>query len=134
MQDPTEQHQRKILNFGHTLGHAIESYFLDSEEDLTVLHGEAIAAGMILESFLSHKVTSLGLSDLDDIKATFMERYKKLQFSEKAITGILDLLQYDKKNSHGNINFVLLKNIGKPVIDCRVPGEFFKGAFAYYME
>ncbi len=134
LQDPTEQHQRKILNFGHTLGHAIESYFLDSEEDPAILHGEAIAAGMILESFLSHKVTSLGLSALDEIKTTFMERYKKLQFSEKSITGILDLLRYDKKNSYGNINFVLLKNIGEPVIDCRVPGELFKDAFSYYKE
>ena len=55
MQDPTEKGIRKALNFGHTLGHAIESYFLESEDkDETLLHGEAIAAGMILESFISH--------------------------------------------------------------------------------
>lgn len=134
LQDPTEQHQRKILNFGHTLGHAIESYFLDSEEDLTVLHGEAIAAGMILESFLSHRITGLDRSDLDDIKSTFMERYKKLPFSDKAITAILKLLRFDKKNTHGNINFVLLKSIGEPVIDCQVPEELYTAAFSYYME
>ena len=53
MQDPTEQGIRKALNFGHTLGHAIESYFLENENKTTLLHGEAIAVGMILESYIS---------------------------------------------------------------------------------
>ena len=53
MQDPTEKNIRKALNFGHTLGHAIESYFLENENKTTLLHGEAIAIGMILESFIS---------------------------------------------------------------------------------
>lgn len=134
LKDPTEQNLRKILNFGHTLGHAIESYFLDSDEGPALLHGEAIAAGMILEGFLSHTVTGLDRGAMDEIKATFMERYKKLHFSEKAVTGILDLMKFDKKNSHGNINFVLLKNIGEPIIDCLVPWELFADAFAYYRE
>jgi 3-dehydroquinate synthase len=63
-----------------------------------------------------------------------MERYKKLRFSEKAVSGILDLMKFDKKNSHGNINFVLLKHIGEPVIDCLVPRELYADAFAYYAE
>ncbi|MFN7100541.1 MAG: 3-dehydroquinate synthase family protein, partial [Flavobacterium sp.] len=54
-QDPTEKNIRKALNFGHTLGHAIESYFLESIEKTTLLHGEAIAVGMILESFIAMK-------------------------------------------------------------------------------
>ena len=53
MQDPTEKNIRKALNFGHTLGHAIESYFLENENKTTLLHGEAIAVGMILESYIS---------------------------------------------------------------------------------
>ena len=52
-QDPTEKNIRKALNFGHTLGHAIESYFLENENKTTLLHGEAIAVGMILESYIS---------------------------------------------------------------------------------
>ncbi|MCL4152909.1 UNVERIFIED_CONTAM: hypothetical protein GTU68_035655, partial [Idotea baltica] len=54
--DPTEQGLRKILNYGHTLGHAIESYFLASQEKSTLLHGEAIAIGMITEGYLSHRL------------------------------------------------------------------------------
>ena len=71
LQDPTEQNIRKILNYGHTLGHAIESYFLESESKEMLLHGEAIAVGMILEGYLSHKLLGLSEQSLNDIKTTF---------------------------------------------------------------
>jgi len=133
-QDPTEQHLRKILNYGHTLGHAVESYFLESEEHELLLHGEAIAIGMILEGYLSFKLTGLSKSALEDIKATFLGRYKKVFFAQKDIDTILTLLKFDKKNSHGNINFVLLKSIGEPAIDIKVTPELLEKAFAYYAE
>jgi 3-dehydroquinate synthase len=133
-QDPTEQHLRKILNFGHTLGHAVESYFLESKEHELLLHGEAIAVGMILEGYLSHKLTGLSKNDLEDIKATFLGRYKKVDFEKKDIDTILTLLKFDKKNSHGNVNFVLLKKIGEPAIDIKVSPELLEEAFAYYAE
>jgi 3-dehydroquinate synthase len=134
LQDPTEQNLRKILNFGHTLGHAVESYFLENRTRDTLLHGEAIAIGMILEAYLSNKLRGLPNSELKDIKSTFLNRYPKTDFSEKDIEAILSLLKYDKKNSHGNINFVLLEKIGTPVIDVKIPHELFQGAFAYYAE
>lgn len=134
LQDPTEQNLRKILNFGHTLGHAVESYFLESEEHELLLHGEAIAIGMVLEGYLSHKLTGLSNQDLSDIKNTFSSIYKKVAFSSSDIQHILELLKFDKKNSHGNINFVLLTGIGKTVIDVQVPQELFNEAFAYYKE
>lgn len=134
LKDPTEQNLRKILNYGHTLGHAVESYFLESENHDLLLHGEAIAAGMILEGFLSYKLTSLPLEELEDIKSTFLSRYKKVEFTDHDIQNILKLLKFDKKNSHGNINFVLLKNIGDTVIDIKVPEELLHEAFAYYKE
>src|SRR5690606_28229436 len=134
IQDPTEQHLRKILNFGHTLGHAVESYFLESEHHELLLHGEAIAVGMILEAYISHKLTGLSLSELEDIKTTFLNRYKKVDFSKGDIDTILSLLKFDKKNSHGNINFVLLKSIGEAVIDIKVPAELLLESFAYYNE
>ncbi|MEQ8220408.1 MAG: 3-dehydroquinate synthase [Arenibacter sp.] len=133
-QDPTEQHLRKILNYGHTLGHAVESYFLESKEHELLLHGEAIAVGMILEGYLSHKLTGLSKNDLEDIKATFLGRYKKVDFEKKDIDTILTLLKFDKKNSHGNVNFVLLKKIGEPAIDIKVSPELLEEAFAYYAE
>ncbi len=134
LQDPTEQNLRKILNFGHTLGHAVESYFLESEKHETLLHGEAIAIGMILEAYLSHKLSGLSELELIDIKATFLRRYKKVDFSSEDIKIILGLLKFDKKNSHGNINFVLLNKIGLPTIDEQIPENLYAEAFAYYKE
>ena len=66
--DPREQGIRKILNYGHTLGHAIESYHLDSEEKENLTHGEAIAIGMITEAYLSHKLLNLPENTLIEIK------------------------------------------------------------------
>ena len=134
LKDPTEQHLRKILNYGHTLGHAIESYFLENEEKETLLHGEAIAIGMILEAYLSHKLTGLTQEELEDIKSTFLKRYQKIDFTDNDITAILSLLKFDKKNSHGNINFVLLEAIGNPIIDVKIPNELYLEAFTYYKE
>ncbi|MFS4468387.1 3-dehydroquinate synthase [Maribacter sp. 2210JD10-5] len=134
LEDPTEQNLRKILNYGHTLGHAIESYCLEHKTKSLLLHGEAIAIGMILEGYLSHRLTGLPKQSLNDIKTTFLTYFEKVSFSEEDITNILNLLKYDKKNSHGNINFVLLKTIGKTEIDVRVPDNLFRDAFAYYKE
>jgi len=132
LQDPTEQHLRKILNYGHTLGHAVESYFLESEDKETLLHGEAIAIGMILEAYLSMKLTGLSESALNDISETFLSRYKKVAFSQDDIVTIISLLKFDKKNSHGNINFVLLKSIGETSIDVKILPDLFNDAFSYY--
>ncbi len=134
LQDPTEQHLRKILNFGHTLGHAVESYFLESENHELLLHGEAIAAGMVLEAYLSHRLEGLSGADTKEIKTTFQERYGKVVFTATDIDTILTLLKFDKKNSHGNINFVLLKNIGEPAIDIQIDPDLLREAFAYYSE
>ncbi len=133
-QDPTEKNLRKVLNFGHTLGHAIESHFLKKDKYHPLLHGEAIVAGMILESYLSHKLVGLGENQLEDIKTTLNKRYQRIDFSESDIEEILNLLKFDKKNTHGHINFVLIKRIGEAVIDNRVPEELFSEAFAYYSE
>ncbi|MFT6369091.1 MAG: 3-dehydroquinate synthase [Maribacter sp.] len=134
LQDPTEQGLRKILNFGHTLGHAVESYRLESKKKATLLHGEAIAIGMILEAYLSHKLTGLTLVALEEIKATFLNHYDNIVFSDEDISKISELMKYDKKNSHGNINFVLLNSIGEAQIDITVPTELIRESFAYYAE
>jgi len=116
-QDPTEQGIRKKLNFGHTIGHAIESYFLDSPELKTLLHGEAIAIGMILEAYFSHELSGLSKVDLNEIKKAFLSHFEKVAFSTTDIEIIIDLLKHDKKNTHGNINFVLLPEIGATTLD-----------------
>ncbi|GMN08804.1 3-dehydroquinate synthase [Croceitalea sp. MTPC9] len=132
--DPTEQGIRKKLNFGHTMGHSIESYFLDNPNLDTLLHGEAIAVGMILEGYFSHELCGLSKVDLNEIKNVFLNHFKKVDFSNQDIEIITDLLKHDKKNSHGDINFVLLSKIGSTVLDVKVPQSLFKKAFAYYKE
>ncbi|WP_372975982.1 3-dehydroquinate synthase [Muriicola sp.] len=134
LEDPTEKDMRKVLNFGHTLGHAIESHFLEKGEDKALLHGEAIAIGMILEGYLSHRISGLGLHQLEDIKNTFLERFRKVNFTEADKHAIIELLKFDKKNTHGTINFVLLKRIGEAVIDQQVSEDLFMEAFTYYEE
>ena len=133
-QDPTEQGIRKKLNFGHTIGHAIESYFLDSPELKTLLHGEAIAIGMILEGYFSNQLCGLSKVDLNEIKKAFLDHFEKVAFSNEDISSIIALLKHDKKNTHGNINFVLLSQIGMTVLDAKVPAELYEKAFAYYKE
>lgn len=133
-QDPTEKGLRKILNFGHTLGHAIESYCLENPAKKVLLHGEAIAIGMILEGYLSCELTGLPQAELQEIKDTFLYHFDRVDFDQSDIEAIVQLLQHDKKNSHGNINFVLLQAIGKAVADVKVPNSLYHKAFAYYKE
>ena len=114
IEDPTEQHKRKVLNFGHTLGHAIESYCLENNDIKTLLHGEAIAIGMILEAFVSYKTSGLALDAVLEIKKVFNAHFSKVHFIDKDINQCLDYLKFDKKNSHGEIKFALLSKIGNP--------------------
>ncbi|WP_339624097.1 3-dehydroquinate synthase [uncultured Winogradskyella sp.] len=131
-QDPTEQGLRKTLNYGHTLGHAIESYFLENGDKTPLLHGEAIAVGMILEAYLSHKVCGLTTEALDHIKTAILKTFKKVTFSNNDKEHIIELLKYDKKNSHGVIKFVLLEAIGYPKTDCEAHNNLIQDAFSYY--
>lgn len=132
--DPFEAGLRKKLNYGHTLGHAIESYFLMEANRETLLHGEAIAAGMILEAYLSHELTGLSKLELDEIKRVFLDYYGKISFDDQEIESIIELLQHDKKNTHGKVNFVLLNSIGKSIVDIKIAPELLKKAFAYYAQ
>lgn len=131
-EDPNEQGIRKHLNFGHTLGHAIESYFLSAPNKEELLHGEAIAIGMIMESYISHELLGFPKEDLEIIKETFLKKFKRVPIKTTDYKAIIDLLKYDKKNEHGNINFVLLESIGKPKMDCLVENELLLKAFEYY--
>ena len=131
-EDPTEKGLRKILNFGHTLGHAIESFYLENDNKTTLLHGEAIAIGMILEAYISSKTNSLSLKDLNEISEGILKTFSKITFEKEDLKAIIELLKHDKKNSHGVIKFVLLESIGKAKIDCEVDNAIILEAFEYY--
>lgn len=130
--DPTEQGLRKILNFGHTLGHAIESYFLEHGDKTPLLHGEAIAIGMILEAYISTKICKLEKEELNTISQGILKTFSKVNINKDDQAVIIDLLKHDKKNSHGVIKFVLLEAIGQPKIDCVVSNDLILEAFDYY--
>lgn len=131
-EDPTEKNIRKALNFGHTLGHAIESYFLENENKTTLLHGEAIAIGMILESYISLKKGLLTLNEYQVIKSTIKAIYDTVVFEENDIAPIIELLIHDKKNEYGNIQFALIEGIGNIKINQSVENELILKAFEDY--
>ena len=132
MQDPTEKGLRKILNFGHTMGHAIESYFLENEEKKTLLHGEAIAIGMILEAYFSQTKNLITEAEYTEIKDVTNSIFPKVDFTADDITAIIDLLVHDKKNEAGKVQFVLLEGIGNAVIDNLIDNNFIINAFNDY--
>ncbi|MEN8899857.1 MAG: 3-dehydroquinate synthase [Nonlabens sp.] len=119
--DPFENGPRKALNYGHTIGHAIESFCLSSESHESLLHGEAIAAGLYLESYLSHLHTGLSTADFQEIENWFKKLEMKLSFSESDVKNMLELMTHDKKNVNGEIRFVLLESIGSFLTDQTVP-------------
>lgn len=131
-EDPFEDGIRKTLNFGHTLGHAIESYFLSNPNKKDLLHGEAIIVGMILASYISTELAGFPRKTTEEIKALFLSYYEKVDIDKSEYQNIIDLLKYDKKNNHGNINFVLLKSIGTAKIDCLVDNSIIIDAFKFY--
>lgn len=132
--DPYERNERKKLNFGHTLGHAIESYYLHHAEKSKLLHGEAIAVGMILEAYLSHELAGLSKVSVNEVKSLIFKYFEKIEIDEEEIPIIIDLMKHDKKNTHGNINFVLLRTIGSAIVDCAVSENLIYDAFAYYKD
>ena len=132
MQDPTEKNIRKALNFGHTLGHAIESYFLESKDKNTLLHGEAIAVGMVLESYISWQKKLIIEQEYKQIKNTIKNIYDTIAFADSDIRPILDLLIHDKKNEYGTIQFALIEGIGKIKINQLVENELILKAFQDY--
>jgi 3-dehydroquinate synthase len=119
--DPFEKNERKTLNFGHTIGHAIESVMLHTNHQL--LHGEAIALGMVGALFLSHKKLNFPIHLVEEISNYLKHLYGfsinlndfKIQINEAILN--------DKKNNQAKLNFVLLKQIGLPQINCEISFE-----------
>ena len=116
IEDPTEQGIRKALNFGHTVGHAVETNSLLNDKD-PLTHGEAIAIGMICEAYLSHKKTGLGLDELDEIVRVISGLYPKYPLEETNYDTLCAIMLKDKKNQNGKINCTLLTRIGQCQLD-----------------
>ena len=132
--DLREENIRRSLNFGHTLGHAIESYFLEKNSQITLLHGEAIAVGMILESYLSKEIGLLNNDEYQEVKYIISDFFEPVLFTPDAIEKIIELLNYDKKNEFGKVQFVLLDGIGKSVINQIIDKSLIYRAFEDYYQ
>lgn len=130
LKDPEEKGLRKILNFGHTVGHAIESYFLQIDEP--VLHGEAVAAGIFCEAFISYKVIGLDHTQLDEICNYLLKMYKPLDPDKIDMEKLISLMVQDKKNESGKLLFTLISEPGKGIVNKKVAPEIVRQSLEFY--
>src|SRR5690606_27479486 len=120
-----------ILNYGHTIGHAVESYSLANDKD-PLLHGEAIAMGMICEGYLAHRLNGLPKEELEDIIQTFRTHFPDYSYNEGIYGELIALMKKDKKNIGDRIGFALPSRIGKCDIDVFVPDENIRECLDFY--
>lgn len=109
-QDFKEQNVRKTLNFGHTIGHAVESLFLQNA--LGITHGEAVAIGMICESKIAEVTGLLTTQVCDDIVSNILKFFPAHDISRITNEQIVEMMNHDKKNTNGNIQFSLIDMLG----------------------
>ncbi|YBU88637.1 MAG: 3-dehydroquinate synthase [Candidatus Walczuchella monophlebidarum] len=127
-EDPYERKGlRKILNFGHTIGHGIESYFLTTYSPL--LHGEAIALGMVCESWISWKMNGLSHQQHEEISKTLLSIYPLREINEQILNQILKYIRQDKKKLQEDIHFSLLREIGICTYNHKVSNDIIKQSF-----
>ena len=130
--DKYESDIRKVLNLGHTIGHALESYSHISNNIKTLKHGEAIIVGLITELYISAIQNNFPLITVDKLKEISSKYFEKINLSDDQLEQIFDLMIFDKKNNNGMVYFVLLDKNGKPLTDQKVEKKVFVDAFDYY--
>lgn len=130
VKDFKEENIRKILNFGHTIGHAVESLFLKA--DKIIPHGEAVALGMIAETHLAHLENLIPEETAKEIIKNIRRFYPYISIEEFKNEEIISLMINDKKNNHGKINFSLLTSIGKCNYDYKVSSENIEKSLIFY--
>lgn len=128
--DPFEKNHRKALNFGHTVGHAVEAISLNAKQPL--LHGEAIIVGMIIEAWLSYSKKLITKTELNEINTVLIKLFQPKPIPSNKLNGIIQRMQQDKKNKNGKLNFSILKGIGNYELDVEVTTDQAQKAFAFY--
>ena len=131
LEDPTEHGIRKALNLGHTAGHAFESYAMKRHP---VLHGYAVAWGLVVELYLSVVKTGFPTIQMQQTVRFIKEHYGQLNITCKDYPELLELMHHDKKNSGNAINFTLLGGIGDIRINQTATEEEIKEALDFYRE
>ena len=128
-EDPTEKGIRATLNFGHTLGHAIEKL-----KNFELLHGECVAIGMVAAAYMSYKRNMIEKEDLDRIVATLKAFNLPVSVSGLDEEAVVETTKNDKKMDAGKIKFILLDGVGKAVIDSTVTREEMLEGFRFVAE
>lgn len=131
VEDPHEKSRRKVLNFGHTIGHALESFYNRPGKE-GLLHGDAIAAGIICEAFLSAQTKGLPRNELQEIVSLIRSSYNPVLVPD--FEEMQDILYQDKKRTFEGLNFSLLESIGKPAINCIADKSAVLGSFMFLNE
>ncbi|MDF2434318.1 MAG: 3-dehydroquinate synthase [Mucilaginibacter sp.] len=131
IEDPTEKGIRKALNFGHTVGHAVETNSLINDEN-PLTHGEAIAIGMICEAYLSHKKIGLSSEELKEIVEVINNLYPVYELHEASHKALCAIMLKDKKNQNGKINCTLLTQIGQCKLDNICTDDELCESLTYY--
>ena len=131
-EDPKEEGIRKALNFGHTVGHALES--LSFAQNRPVLHGHAVAAGLVAELYLSHKLCGFPMDKLSQVVYYIKNYYRPIPFTCDDYDRLYELMTHDKKNVPGQIRFTLLAQIGDVKMDQSVGKEKILESLDFYRE
>lgn len=129
-EDPYEKGLRKVLNAGHTIGHALETYLLQSNRK--ILHGEAVAAGLICEAFLARERGMLQQKEFNEIVHYIVSVFGKVELLAGEEEKIAERAGQDKKNKGNKILCVLLDGIGNARWDCEIRPEEVKRALSFY--
>lgn len=130
-EDPYERGIRKALNFGHTIGHAVESLALNGDRPLT--HGAAIAIGMVCETWLSCKTVGLPTDVLDDLTELVRAVYGHHHLEQDDFGQLFALMRQDKKNEDHKINFTLIDEVGHPLVNRNCGENLIQESILYYI-
>ncbi len=128
--DLYENDLRKSLNFGHSVGHALESSLLKLNKD--ILHGEAIAFGMIIESIIAYEFKRITKKELNEICNYINSIYPKIKLNNEVKKWMFEYIFHDKKNDNGSLNFALPDSIGYYKLQAGIKDEQIKAAIARY--
>jgi 3-dehydroquinate synthase len=129
--DPYEKGIRKSLNFGHTIGHAIESIYL--KKGKPILHGEAIAAGMECELYISSHYFNWEINSLKKVVSYLRQTFLDIKLDHHDMDELIYFMKNDKKNRGDGINFTLIEDIGVVIIDQLIPEEIIKQSIDLYI-
>ena len=125
-EDPTEKGIRAILNFGHTLGHALEK-----ESGFSLTHGEGVSLGCVAAMYISRRKGLLTEEDCCRVETLLSAYALPVRYQDYSMENVLDHTLHDKKRSGKGLRFILLDGLGSAVIDTSVTREEMRGALEY---